>query len=207
MVDGCKGVAHWVPVLALALAGCSQAHRYPPAESLGPVVLDALEQARTKHRPVLINVGSRYCEPCKDFMADAGTVPELSRAIRVFEWVTLDSTADQADCEALGVDMYPTFIVLSPGGSELGRWIGYIRPPAELITRLGGYLLQAARDFETSNRPQIAYWLYRWTSEAVGPDPMGRSARQSMQRLVDDGHARPDAEASWPTTPQLLAKM
>lgn len=195
---GFSNLVRWTPMALLLLAGCSQVHRYPPPQSIGPVVKDALSRAQLNHRPVLINTRSPYCEPCEAFMADAETEPDLGRALDVFEWVTLDSTMDEADCSALSIDAYPTFIVLTPGGLELGRWIGYASPPAETIDRLGTLLLQAARDFESSNRPQVAYWLYRWTGKVVGPSAVGRSARESMQRLVNDGHARPDTEASWP---------
>lgn len=186
-------------------AGCSLSHPTVPAD-VGPVVAEALLDAHRADRPVLINSTSKWCEPCKQFALDACASPTLAQAVSVFKWVTIDSTAHPADCEALDIEAYPTFLILSPGGAMLARWVGYMRP-AETAGRLIEELFHAGREMEYGGRPQRAYCLYQWAVQAGESSPLVDAARKAATRLLEEGKAKPNAHAQWTLSRQLASRL
>jgi hypothetical protein len=196
-----------VQVCALVCTtGCSLAYPQPPAH-IGPVVADALVDAHKLGRPILISTTSKWCTTCKLFLRDETISKPLERAVSIFERVVLDSSEQEDDCVALEIEYFPTFIILSPGGACLTRWIGYGPPPEETAERLVRSLYQAGRQIERCGNGQQAYCLYTWAVQAGGAGPLVDAARSAATHLVEADKANPNSRCTWTPSSQLATRL
>lgn len=113
----------------------------------------ALTQAQSENKFVLLDfTGSDWCPWCIKFDHDVLSTPQFALyAQRKLVLVKLDFLrhTQQSDelkqaNEALGkqfaVTGFPTYVLLSPDGKELGRQVGYAEGgPAAFITELDGF--------------------------------------------------------------------
>jgi protein disulfide-isomerase len=113
----------------------------------------ALNQARTEHKNVLLDfTGSDWCEWCMKFDADVLKQSDfLDYAGKNLILVRLDfprrtplspelTAANEEAGKRFHVEGYPTFILLSDDGRELGRQVGYREGgPAAFIAELNSY--------------------------------------------------------------------
>ena len=131
----------------------------PPAAAPGPEVLwradlpGALSQARSEDKLVLLDfTGSDWCPWCIRFdhevlSTDQFAVYAKARLVLVkldfprhTEQDAALKQANQELCQKFNVDEFPTYILLSPSGKELGRQVGYAEGgPSAFIAELDGF--------------------------------------------------------------------
>ena len=103
--------------LTLLLSGSALAHEAPQS------VDAALERARSEHRPVLIDFQAQWCYSCYFMNTNVLTGKEWNAALK--RVVLVEADADSPDGAAwmkkLSVKALPSYVVLNPDGSELGR--------------------------------------------------------------------------------------
>ncbi len=95
----------------------------------------ALQQARTTHRPVLIEFGAAWCEPCQWMEREVLPRREVAAALEAWIPVHIDIDAQPHVQDRYGVEAVPTFVALSPEGRELRRAAGSM-PPEQFIAFL-----------------------------------------------------------------------
>ncbi|MDP3964785.1 MAG: thioredoxin family protein [bacterium] len=114
----------WIPLAIMAVfsASCATA---PTSKTTN----GAMEIAEPK--PILLEFGTTWCQPCKIFQFDLENSNVLKEALAAVELRSYDAEDKVTDGFAMakkyGVTAYPTFIVLE-GEEELGRWSGYVNP-------------------------------------------------------------------------------
>jgi len=105
----------------LLLAACGLAHAADPTKA--ETVDAALAAAQREHRPVFLDFQAQWCYSCYFMATHVLTGPQwqtLEKRMRVLE-VDADSPDGAAWMKKLGVKALPSFVVLKPDGSELGR--------------------------------------------------------------------------------------
>jgi len=116
----------------------------------------ALEQAKAENKTVLLDfTGSDWCVWCKKFDNDVLSKPEFASYAKTnLVMVLLDfpNAKPQADSvkkankdlqEKLKVDGFPTYVVLTPDGKEIGRQVGYLHGgPQAFIAELDKFRKQ-----------------------------------------------------------------
>lgn len=99
----------------------------------------AQEKAKADGKLVLVDTFSAWCAACKEL--DHKTWPDPE----VVEWLKQNAVPVRIDTEAvrkdlkdtLGIQAYPTIILLKPDGTELRRTTGFL-PPKKMIKFLEG---------------------------------------------------------------------
>ena len=118
--DGKAGVARAVSALFFSFA-CGLA---PAADPTHAETVDAaLAAAQREQRPVFLDFQAQWCYSCYFMATHVLTGPQwqtLEKRMRVLE-VDADSPDGAAWMKKLGVKALPSFVVLNPDGSELGR--------------------------------------------------------------------------------------
>lgn len=107
-----------------ALLALLFAHGAIAATREAPVSVDAaLERARAEHRPVLIDFQAQWCYSCYFMNSHVLTGKEWDAALKrvVLVEADTDSPDGAAWMKKLGVKALPSYVVLNPDGSELGR--------------------------------------------------------------------------------------
>jgi thioredoxin 1 len=95
----------------------------------------AIDQALTSGRPVLIDLGARTCVQCKKM---APVLESLANEYRGKAGVLfIDVSADPAAAERFKVRMIPTQIFFDARGKEVQRHIGYL-DKTDLVKGLKG---------------------------------------------------------------------
>lgn len=101
---------------------------------------EATEQASQQDRPLLLEfTGSDWCPPCKMMKAqvlDTDAFKEFATENLVLLELDFPNQKPQSDelkeqnrklAQQYGVEGYPTFILLSSGGEELARHVGFLQ--------------------------------------------------------------------------------
>jgi hypothetical protein len=105
----------------------------------------ALADARRANKPLVIEVGSPGCEPCKKLSAElraAKARPEVS-AVHFVDW-EMDVDEWHRQSERFRVQANPTLIAFGPQGNELDRRLGYdgdIEPVLDWLRAVPHHLL------------------------------------------------------------------
>jgi hypothetical protein len=90
-------------------------------------------------------VGARWCGPCRKMHAETFPNPAVvARVNSQFVPVLLDAEAQAADVKRLGVDAFPTVLVVSPEEKVVGRLTGF-QSASQLNARLATYQTVPAR--------------------------------------------------------------
>jgi len=107
-------------LIAAALLACSGAH----AERATPTTVDAaLVRAQQEHLPVLIDFTALWCYSCYYMETHVLTGPEWTSLDKHAVVVKTDADSPEGAqwMEKLRVKALPSYVVLKPDGSELGR--------------------------------------------------------------------------------------
>ena len=114
-----------IPLLLTLAAGASAAE-----QDAGPRVDAALAAAGREHRPVLLDFQAQWCYSCyymaTHVLTGAAWQP-IERRVHLAE-VDADSPDGAAWMKKLGIKALPSYVVLQPDGSELGRIVAE-QPP------------------------------------------------------------------------------
>ena len=88
----------------------------------------SLETAKSEGRPIFVDVYTNWCAPCKMMDKDVFTDDRLSTYLnRYYTAIKVDADqVEQSFVSSYAIGSYPTFLFLSPDGSELYRHIGSI---------------------------------------------------------------------------------
>ena len=92
---------------------------------------DATLQARTAHKPVLVNFTAEWCPPCQDMKREVYSRVSVKDAIesQVIA-VKIDLTDPSANSKSLAmwyrVEFLPTIIIVDADGKELSRREGFL---------------------------------------------------------------------------------
>jgi thiol:disulfide interchange protein len=93
---------------------------------------NALEQARSEGKPVLVFLYTDWCTYCKQMdgktFSDPNVIDELGRK---FVWLRLNAETDAQGIEMqrrFGISGFPTILFLDPSGRELNRIAGFVPP-------------------------------------------------------------------------------
>ncbi len=110
-----------------------------PTPSPSPVVRwqaasyeEALTLAAQHKRPILVDVGTKWCPPCRRLeqtLADPKVVAVLSQR---YVFAKVDGDARRDLVKTLAVTGYPTLLVLDAAGTVAKRTTGY-KSPDELV--------------------------------------------------------------------------
>src|SRR5215213_6976967 len=88
-----------------------------------PAIDDAIKQAGSEHKPLVIEVGAEWCEPCKKF--DASVLPDQRVQAVLNDVVFVQYDADESRGAAVvarySVASFPTFLVVDSKGVEVSR--------------------------------------------------------------------------------------
>jgi thiol:disulfide interchange protein DsbD len=95
-----------------------------------PYTDQALSEARSEGRPVVIDVAAEWCIPCKEMEKTTFRHPEVQAEAEAFRMLRLDMTyeGDENDrlTEELLIRGVPTTVFLGPDGEEVERKVGYV---------------------------------------------------------------------------------
>ncbi len=100
------------------------AHAAHAATHESPASVDAaLERARSEHRPVLIDFQAQWCYSCYFMNTNVLTGKEWNATLKrvILVEADTDSPDGAAWMKKLSVKALPSYVVLNPDGSELGR--------------------------------------------------------------------------------------
>lgn len=114
--------------MAMALVFAAPAHAEIPSASSA-----AIHQALASGKPVVVDLGSRSCIPCKKM---APILEGLAKEYRGKASVLfVDVHEDQATAQEFRIQMIPTQIFFNSKGKEVKRHIGFLEK-AEIVRYL-----------------------------------------------------------------------
>ncbi len=101
-----------------------------------PEVMEAWRTAQTSQRPLLVYVSLDGCAYCKKMERDTLTDPNVARHVeKSFVAAKIDGTRDATLAKRLGVQIYPTTVIISPENKVLDAIAGYVEA-SQLEARL-----------------------------------------------------------------------
>jgi thioredoxin:protein disulfide reductase len=127
VIAGTTGVLNWIATPTLTLPW-----RYDEEIAIAEAVQGA--------RPVMVDFGAEWCEPCKKLETDVFAHPSIHQELTGrFTTVKVDVTHDNALTQAVKDrykmdDLLPTVILLGPDGKERRRFEGELPAVDEFLT-------------------------------------------------------------------------
>ncbi|MGE5194213.1 MAG: thioredoxin family protein [Deltaproteobacteria bacterium] len=157
----------------------------------------ATREAVARRRPLLVVVGARWCGPCRKMHSE--TFPNPAVAARVnsrFIPVLLDADEQPEAVKKLGVDAFPTVLVVSPEQKILGRLTGF-QSASQLDAQLASY--QPAPVRAAPSRPaQFRPAPYRPANDqALSPAPAPFVSFPGQSTAVAAADTKPWAQRMW----------
>jgi len=172
---------------AFALAG-EDAKNPPPSAIEWKTSLDeAFNAAPDSGWHVIADFYTDWCKWCKIQDESTFTDPRVIAMTRKFVFARVNAEVDTAVARRFGVNGYPTVIVLSKGGNEVDRLLGYHRPP-EFVKTVQNYLkgvgTKAALEAEIRVKPQDLKLKYDLAGKHVGRGEFDQ-ARSLFQQILN----------------------
>lgn len=114
------GIRTWTVVLVIMwMSAVARADAPPP-------IADAIKQAASAKKPLLIEFHAKWCGPCKQF--EAKTLPDarVQKALEavVFVRYDVDDSVGEDAAAKYGIDSYPTFLAVDAKGVAVIRHRG-----------------------------------------------------------------------------------
>jgi thioredoxin-like negative regulator of GroEL len=160
----------------------------------------AQEEALLTRRPVLLTFTTGWCGWCRKLQAVVFRDPAFVETAQHFVPVRVDGDAARGLVGLYRVTGYPTTVLLSRSGQELGRIVGY-KAAAPFVGALRSALDRreplAAVEADAGNRPRSAEAQYALGDVllAVGEYARAREAFRAVLALEPEGGAlRDDAQ-------------
>lgn len=85
---------------------------------------EALELAKKENKPILAVFSTSWCPPCQAMKSKIYPQESVKKALEAWVPAYIDGDQFQALTRQMGVEAYPTFVVLDSSGQELGRFVG-----------------------------------------------------------------------------------
>lgn len=103
-----------------------------------PAIADAIKQAASAHKPLVLEFGAQWCGPCKLFESKVLPDAQVQAALKGVMFVRYDVDDDVGGEAAArySVTAYPTFLVVDRKGTEVSRKQGLL-PPLQFVDLLG----------------------------------------------------------------------
>jgi thiol-disulfide isomerase/thioredoxin len=179
----------------VAFAGPLRAEEPPPAVDWLSSLPLALEEALITRRPVLLNFTASWCGWCRKLESSTFRDPGFARVAASFVTVQVDGDKERGLSSMYRVKAYPTTVLLTRQGKELGRIVGYRGP--------GDYAREMIRALErrepmddvrraAEERPQDPRALYAWADVLLAVGKF-EEARGVLERVLPLARATEEA--------------
>lgn len=130
-------------LVVLVFVGCDKPEPMKAPPTPAPVsppfpktIDDALAAAKGSNRPVCVQFSASWCGPCQRLKAETLNDPAVKKYLRENAiYVYIDGDEHPADVRKYRINGYPTTLVLSSDGKELGRIVGF-RPVRQFLSEL-----------------------------------------------------------------------
>ena len=116
--------------IAFAIGSCGGPAKPRVADTLPwHRTLDAaLAAAQKDHSLIVADVYAVWCGYCKQLDAETFTDPDVQAKLRQFVVLKLDAEQHRDAAERLGVEGYPTTLIMDETGKVLARRVGFMNP-------------------------------------------------------------------------------
>jgi len=98
-----------------------------------------LQEARSEHKPIVIDFSADWCVPCREMerttFVDPKVVREAAPFVRLRANLTADNSANQAIIKQFNVEGVPTTVFIDANGTTRKHHVGYLGP-AEFLRDL-----------------------------------------------------------------------
>lgn len=125
--------------LAVTLVSCAKEKRETRADENAVQWLTsfdtALETAREKNLPVMIDFYTDWCGWCKKLDADTYVDKQVISASGDFVSVKINADVERPVAMKYKVTAFPTILFIDPTGNEIHRVVGY-RPPQGFLSEM-----------------------------------------------------------------------
>lgn len=113
-----------------ALAANTDAAATTTAPTEPATMAEAKARAAESGRPLLVKVGAEWFGPCKKFDADLDGATLIRAALEPVVLFRIDAEKGEGPevAAALEVQGFPTYVLLTPTGETIDRWMGYSTP-------------------------------------------------------------------------------
>ncbi len=119
------------PTPAPAAAPVDIGHQVPPGFTTDlPAARAAAKQA---DRPLLVMFCTPHCPPCNALKRSVLPRPEVRANLAEYELAYVNAEASPATAREFKISSYPSFVLLTPAGRELGRTGGGSDNPATFL--------------------------------------------------------------------------
>jgi thiol-disulfide isomerase/thioredoxin len=152
-----------------------------PVADPEPSLADLLDRATAERKPLVIELGATWCEPCVAIkQLDGEPALEQARAQVVFARYDLDEPVGATVAARLGVSSVPTELVVDPGGRVVERTTGAPDDRGEQLRWLVEFFDDAAlHDRVAAGLPASPAERARAAAIAAG-----RTLRAAVERAV-----------------------